>query len=358
MQLALDLAAEAAGRTCPNPPVGAVIVRDNAIVGRGYHPEAGQPHAEVFALRDAGGKAAGSTLYVTLEPCCHQGRTGPCTEAIIAAGVGSVVVGTLDPNPRVAGNGVQRLQEEGIDVTVGLLEAECRRLIAPFAKHITTGLPYVTLKMAMTLDGQTATSTGDSQWISNEESRRHVHRMRDRSDAIMVGIGTILKDDPRLTTRRPDGGKDPIRIVVDSHLQTPVSAQVLAVDSQSPLLIITSVEHDKLRAKALEAAGAEIIPVSSIEGQGIDLKNMMIKLGERNIQSVLLEGGATLASSALGCGVVDRLSLFIAPKLLSGNDGVSLLAGQGVSLMKEAIQLRDIRTESFSGAIIIEGGII
>jgi diaminohydroxyphosphoribosylaminopyrimidine deaminase/5-amino-6-(5-phosphoribosylamino)uracil reductase len=354
MQLALDLAVRAVGRTCPNPPVGAVVVRDNEIVGRGYHPEAGQPHAEIFALNEAGEKAAGATLYVTLEPCNHQGRTGPCTEAIIKAGISRVVVGATDPNPKVAGTGLQRLKTAGIEIESGVLNDECRELIAPFARHVSTGLPLVTLKMAMTLDGQTATSSGDSRWISNEESRLHVHRMRDRSDAIMAGIGTVLADDPQLTTRLPDGGQDPIRIVVDSNLQLPVSAQVLTVDSPTGLVVITIESADIVRIKSLEKAGAEVVVVPAVDGQ-VDLKAMVAELGRRNIQSVLLEGGATLAAAALRQGIIDRVAIFVAPKLLGGNDGAMLFNGIGCTLMSEAVKLENIRVSRFGDDVLYEG---
>ncbi len=355
MQLALELAAGAVGRTSPNPPVGAVVVRDGQIVGRGYHPAAGKPHAEIYALRDAGAAAGNADLYVTLEPCAHQGRTGPCTEAIISAGIARVWVGTLDPNPQVSGRGVKQLEAAGITVTTGVLEADCRQLIAPFAKQITSGLPFVTLKMAMTLDGQTATSTGDSQWISNEQSRLHVQQMRDHADAIMVGVGTVLADNPQLTARIPDG-KDPIRVVIDSTLSIPETARVFNPASSAGVIVVTTGQADSGKLKAIEKAGAEIITVPDKDGR-VDLQKAMQELGARNIQSILLEGGATLAADALASGVVDRAAVFIAPKLLGGNDGKAVLTGAGCTRLNEALRLQDIRVRRFADDILIEGEI-
>ncbi len=357
MQLALELAAKAEGRTCPNPPVGAVVVLDGEVVGQGFHPEAGQPHAEIFALREAGDKAAGATLFVTLEPCNHTGRTGPCTEAIIAAGVKTVIVGTLDPNPDVAGKGVERLQSAGIAVSVGVHKDACCRLIAPFAKHITTKLPYITLKMAMTLDGQTATSTGDSRWISNEQSRQYVHQMRDRTDAIMVGIGTVLADDPQLTTRLSDGaGKDPIRVIVDSNLRIPDHAQVLSSDSPASAIIVTTEAADLDKMNKLQARGVEFIVVGEKDGK-VDLLAMVKELGQRNIQSILLEGGAILAAEALRCGIADRAAVFIAPKFLGGDDGSGVFSGPGCTVMNDAVQLKEINVRHFGDDILVEGEI-
>jgi len=266
MQRALDLARRAEGRTRPNPAVGAVVVRDGEVVGEGFHPAAGEPHAEIFALREAGDKARGADLYVTLEPCSHQGRTGPCAEAVIAAGIGRVIIGTPDPNPLVSGRGMARMKDAGIPVVCGVLEDECRRLIAPFAKHVVSGLPYLILKSAITLDGFTATASGDSRWITNSASRLHVHRLRNRVDAIMVGIGTVLADNPQLTTRLPEGGRDPLRIVVDSTLKTPEDAAILTVPSESPVLIVTTAQAPQSRVDALTARGAEILRVAEGEG--------------------------------------------------------------------------------------------
>lgn len=353
MRRALELGAQAEGRTRPNPAVGAVVVRDDTIVGEGYHPAAGQPHAEIFALRDAAGLALGADLYVTLEPCSHQGRTGPCTEAIIAAGIARVFVGTQDPNPQVAGSGIRRLQEAGIQVEVGLCQSDCRRLIAPFAKHVTTGLPYVILKSAVTLDGQTATSTGDSQWISNTVSREEVHRLRDRVDAIMVGIGTVLSDDPRLTTRLP-GGRDPQRIVVDSHLRTPPEAALLHLDSTASTLIAHLAVAPQENRQHLVENGAELLEAAACDGH-VDLHDLLEQLGRRGVQSILLEGGAQLNAAFLKAGLVDRMMVFVAPKVIGGSGGPGIFAGAGVACLADAVGLEEIRVSRFGDDVLIEG---
>ncbi len=353
MLQALELGRRAEGRTGPNPAVGAVIVNAGTVVGEGFHPEAGQPHAEIFALQQAGERALGADLYVTLEPCSHQGRTGPCTEAIIAAGIARVFVGTEDPNPRVAGSGIRRLREAGISVEVGLCKGECRHLIAPFAKHITTGRPFVILKSAITLDGQSATATGDSQWISNRSSRQQVHRLRDRVDAIMVGIGTVLKDDPQLTTRIV-GGRDPLRVVVDSHLRTPPSATLLHLDSPAETLIAHIADVDLASHRRLAAAGAVLLEVAERNGR-VDLQDLLIKLGERGVQSLLVEGGAHLNTGFFEAGLIDRMLVFVAPKLLGGCGGFGIFAGQGVSRLADALPLGEIRIQRFGDDVLIEG---
>ena len=354
MALALELGRRAEGRTRPNPPVGSVLVRDKAIVGEGFHPEAGQPHAEIFALRQAGEKARGADLYVTLEPCSHQGRTGPCAEAVITAGIGRVFIGTQDPNPLVAGRGIAALQAAGIPVEVGILEPECRRLIAPFAKHVTTGLPFVILKSAMTLDGKTATSSGDSQWISGPESREHVHRLRDRVDAVMVGIGTVLNDNPRLTTRLPDGGRDPLRIVVDSGLRIPEEAAALSVSPEAGALIVTTHAAPEDKVARLLERGVQVLRVDDRDGR-VDPACLMAELGARGIQSVLLEGGSELGSSLMQAGLIDRVMIFVAPVLIGGDDGKGLFAGRGAAFISDARRLSDVRVRRFGDDVLIEG---
>lgn len=353
MRRALELGAQAEGRTRPNPAVGAVIVVGNQIVGEGFHPAAGHPHAEIFALQAAADRATDADLYVTLEPCSHQGRTGPCTEAIIAAGIRRVFVGTQDPNPQVAGSGIRRLRQAGIQVEVGLCETECRRLIAPFAKHVTTGLPFVILKSALTLDGQTATSTGDSQWISNRHSREEVHRLRDRVDAIMVGIGTVLNDDPKLTTRL-SGGRDPLRIVVDSHLRTPPQSALLHLDSSADTLIAHLATASADRRHRLLENGAKLLEIAESAGR-VDLHDLLVQLGRRGIQSILLEGGAQLNAAFLKADLIDRMMVFIAPKVIGGQGGYAIFAGEGVSRLVDAKQLQDVRFRQFSDNILIEG---
>lgn len=356
MQQALELARKGEGRTTPNPPVGAIVVRGGRIVGRGFHPKAGQPHAEIFALREAGDQAEGADLYVTLEPCSHQGRTGPCCEAVALAGINRVFVGCLDPNPQVSGRGIAYLEQQGREVESGLLESECRRLISPFAKHVTTGLPLVILKSAITLDGFTACASGDSQWVSGEASRTHVHRLRDCVDAIMVGIGTVEHDDPRLTTRLEEGGRDPLRVVVDSSLRIDESAAILNLDSEAATLIATTDRAPTDKARRLEKKGIELLRATGADGQ-VDLTALLRHLGQRQIQSVLLEGGASLSGSALKQGLVDRVMVFVAPKLLGGGDGLGIFAGKGVTSMADALHLEDVRTSRLGDDLLIEGEI-
>lgn len=354
MGRALDLARRGEGRTRPNPPVGAVVVRDGRIVGEGFHPRAGEPHAEIFALRETGELARGADLYVTLEPCCHQGKTGPCTEAVLKAGIARVFVGTVDPNPKVAGKGIDCLRAAGLSVETETLQDDCRRLIAPFAKHVTTGLPYVILKGALTLDGQLATATGDSRWISSEASREHVHRLRDRVDAVMVGIGTVRADNPRLTTRLPEGGRDPDRIVIDPRLELPEDAHLLDPGSPARLLIATPSPAPPDKAARLRARGATVLEVGGETGR-IDLRELMIRLGEMGYQSILLEGGGRLNAAALKAGIVDRVMVFIAPILLGGNDGTSLFHGPGPARIAEGVRLADVRVTRFGEDTLVEG---
>ncbi|RLB73079.1 MAG: bifunctional diaminohydroxyphosphoribosylaminopyrimidine deaminase/5-amino-6-(5-phosphoribosylamino)uracil reductase RibD [Deltaproteobacteria bacterium] len=356
MQQALDLARKGEGRTAPNPPVGAVIINAGEVVGRGFHPAAGEPHAEVFALLEAGERAHGATVYVTLEPCSHFGKTPPCADALIAAGVDSVYVGSVDPNPQVAGNGIRKLREAGINVEIGTLETECQRLIAPFKKQILTGLPLTIYKTAMTLDGNTATRSGDSRWISGEESRLWVHRLRDRVDAIMVGSGTACNDDPRLNTRLPDGsGHDPLRVVVDSQLKIDPECRMLTQSSTAGTLIAT-VSADQQKIAALQAVGAEVICFTAEAGR-VPLKPLWQELGRRNIQQLLLEGGAKLAAAAVKNGLIDRLVVFVAPKIVGGSSGFGIFSGAGCAKMIDAVVLQDVNYQHSGEDLMITGDI-
>ncbi|MGI6491595.1 MAG: bifunctional diaminohydroxyphosphoribosylaminopyrimidine deaminase/5-amino-6-(5-phosphoribosylamino)uracil reductase RibD [Pelotomaculum sp.] len=353
MKLALQLAARAQGRTSPNPLVGAVIVSDNRIVGRGYHQKAGTPHAEIHALNEAGAAARGGTLYVNLEPCSHFGRTGPCCEAVIEAGIAKVVVAMADPNPLVAGQGLKRLSEAGIDVELGIMEEEARRLNEVFIKYINTRLPFVVVKAAVSLDGKIATRTGKSQWITGPEARAYGHQLRNRYDAIMVGVGTVLADDPSLTTRLPGPSRDPVRIILDSQGRTPPGAKVLNQQSDAPTLIAVTREAPRKRLLALREAGAEILVVS--KGPRVDLVELMKLLGAREITSILLEGGGTVHSAALEAGIVDKVCWFIAPKIIGGDGAPGAVGGLGVDDPDEAVQLERVRMKCLGEDFCLEG---
>ena len=351
MQEALRIAANAGGRTSPNPLVGAVIVKDGRIIAEGWHRQAGTPHAEIHALNMAGDLAKGATLYVTLEPCSHFGRTSPCTNAIVDAGIKRVVAAMSDPNPKVAGRGFQILKDSGVEVEVGLCEDEARKLNEIFLKWITTGKPFVTLKTAMSLDGKIAAVTGQSKWITSEASRQRVHRLRDAHDAIMVGIETVLKDNPLLTTRI-DNGKSPVRIVVDSKARTPIISNVVT-NQQAKTIIAVTGNAPKERVNALEKSGIEVLTAGN--GERVDLNILMNELAEREITSVLLEGGGTLNFAMLEAGLVDKVCAFIAPKIIGGRNALTSVEGDGFENLNDAIKLRDITTEMIDNDILITG---
>ncbi len=355
MRLALAEAKKGIGRTSPNPAVGAVVVKNGKVVGKGYHRKAGTPHAEVHALNAAGAKAKGATIYVTLEPCNHTGRTPPCTQAILASGIQRVVIGMADPNPWVNGGGAEYLASQGLAVVNGVLEAECRRINRPFAKHTTTGLPWVIMKAGMSLDGRIATVSGHSNWITGKESRHYVHRLRDRVDAILVGSGTALADDPSLTTRLPGGrGRDPLRVVLDSDLRLPVTAKMLRQESVARTMIFCSPQPEAGKVAALEAAGALIRPVALCRNGGLDLKLVLRQLGSEGITSVLVEGGGTVHGALLRAGLVDEVKLFVAP-IFIGGDGVPVVDRQGVTVVSQAPRLSEVRTRRFGDDVLIEG---
>ncbi len=356
MRWALALAEKGVGRTAPNPPVGAVVVSNGEIVGEGFHPRAGDPHAEVFALRQAGEKALGASIYVTLEPCSHFGKTPPCADALIAAGVKEVFVGVVDPNPQVSGRGIARLRAAGIAVHTDLLRKECEQLLAAFRKQIKTGLPYTIYKSAMTCDGNIATHSGDSKWVSGDKSRQRVHRLRDRVEAIMVGSETVLQDDPLLNTRLPDGGgRDPLRVVVDGRLRIDPACRMLNQDSDARTLIVT-VSSERQKIAALEAAGAEVL-VYAAENGHVPLVELWRELGRRNIQRLLLEGGAGLASAVFSAGLIDQVMIFVAPKLLAGRSPYGIFAGQGCAKMAEAVELQDVIYEQVDSDLLITGNV-
>ena len=356
MQRALGLARRAKGRTSPNPLVGAVIVKDGKVIGEGYHQKAGSPHAEVHALNAAGEGAKGATLYTTLEPCCHWGRTPPCTEALIRAGIAQVYVAEVDPNPSVAGKGVRLLQNAGINVHVGVLRQEASDLNEVHRKYIQTGRPFVILKTAMSLDGKIATASGESQWITSEASRQRGHEVRDAVDAILVGRRTVARDNPSLTTRLQNGeGQDAIRIVLDSHGRTRPDARIFNPDSEAGVIVAVTPEAPPENVDALEKVGAEVITVPDAHGQ-VCFKRLMEILGKREITSVLIEGGSQINAAALAAGIVDKVMCFIAPKLIGGQNAPGPIGGVGIHSLTEAANLRRIRvTPMPEHDILIEG---
>lgn len=354
MKLALGLAERGWGRTAPNPMVGAVVVRGGHVVGKGWHRAVGLPHAEVEAIDDAGELAAGATLYVTLEPCNHTGRTPPCTEKILTAGIREVVIAMADPNPDVEGGGAAYLRSKGVRVREGILEAEAQQLNEVFVKHTRTKRPFVVMKSAATLDGRLATRSGDAKWVTGPDARRFVHQLRDALDAIMVGIKTVRADDPSLTTRLDRPGRDPIRIILDTHLSIPEQARVLHLRSESPTWIITGPDIPADKKERVEQAGARVVMAPLRDGR-IDLVRLMDQLGEMQVTSILLEGGATVNAAALKCGIVDKFLLFLAPKILGGDDGVPIFRGESIDLMRHATVLERMRFRKIAQDLLIEG---
>jgi diaminohydroxyphosphoribosylaminopyrimidine deaminase/5-amino-6-(5-phosphoribosylamino)uracil reductase len=352
MRLALEMAGAAQGQTGCNPVVGCVIVRDGRIVGLGSHLKRGEGHAEVLALAMAGDQARGSTVYVTLEPCSHYGRTPPCVNKLIEAGVKRVVVACQDPNPRVAGQGLKQLTEHGIEVTVGVLEQEATEQNEAFFTYITRKRPFVTLKTASTLDGKIAAYTGDSKWITNEKARMFVHTLRHRHQAIMVGVGTVLADDPSLTVRLTVPGVHPTRIIVDSQLRTPVHAKVVQ-DQKADTIILTTERADPMRARELERAGVMIIACG--DGDRVDLELAMQTLAEHEIGSILLEGGGKLNGAMLERQLIDKMYLFYAPKIIGGTGAPGNFQFEGIAKMSDAYQLQRVRFETFDDNLCIIG---
>jgi diaminohydroxyphosphoribosylaminopyrimidine deaminase/5-amino-6-(5-phosphoribosylamino)uracil reductase len=346
MERALALAERGRGRTSPNPMVGCVVVRDGRILGEGFHEKAGGPHAEVIALQSAG-DVSGATVYVTLEPCAHDGRTPPCVNLLRERRPKRVVAAMVDPNPQVSGRGVAALRQTGIEVEIGVLEAESRRLNEAFIKHITTGAAFVIAKCAMSLDGKIATRTGDSKWVTGEAARAFVHRLRNEVDAILVGSRTVMLDDPSLTTRLPEGKiKDPIRIILDADEYLSSDKRVFHHDSDAPTWVAVP------KGNAAPAAD-EVLEIPRAEG-GLDMRVLMRELGRRNVTSVLIEGGGATLASAFEAGVVDKVMFFVAPKIIGGKDAVTAVSGAGVKTMNEAILLRDMKATPVGEDILIE----
>lgn len=353
MRLAMQLAGNAIGRTSPNPLVGAVIVKDNRVVGCGWHRKAGTPHAEVHALNQAGELAQGADVYVTLEPCAHYGKTPPCSKALVEAKVKNVYGGLLDVNPKVAGKGFKILEDAGIHVEYGFLQDELRKQNEVFFKWIEHKKPFIVLKAAMTLDGKIATATGQSKWITNETSRAYGYKLRDIYDGIMVGINTVIEDNPMLTAR-VDGGKNPIRIVVDSSLKIDINANVVQ-DKSAKTIVATTDKADKDKILKLQAQDVDVIVVDKDENDKVDIEKLLDILGQQNICSILVEGGATLSGSFVAKKLVDKVYFFIAPKIVGGKKAKTPVAGTGILNLQEALALKDIQIEKLEEDILIIG---
>ncbi len=351
MAEALTLARRALGRTSPNPLVGALVVNDGRVVGRGFHPYAGAPHAEIFALQEAGSLAERATLYVTLEPCHHWGRTGPCTDAIVGAGIGRVVVATEDPDPRVNGSGVAALRQAGIEVTVGVLREEAEALNEAYVKHRRTGLPFVALKWAMSLDGKTALRRGTLTRLTGEIARRYAHELRNTYDAILVGINTILADDPQLTCRI-EGGRDPLRVILDSRLRIPLGARVLQLTSSAPTLIVTTTDAPAEKMREIQVRGAEVM---TFNGPRPPLRWVLEQLARRGVLRVLVEGGGTVHAAVLEERLADKVVAFVAPKLLGGRDAPTPAEGSGVPSMAQAVTLHGLTVRQLGEDAVLEG---
>lgn len=354
MRHALSLARKGKGFTSPNPCVGAVVVSNKKVIGRGWHRQAGDPHAEVHALREAGESARGATLYVTLEPCAHYGRTLPCTELITNSGLARVVIAIKDPNPLVNGKGLDKLRRNGINIDVGLMGQEATRLIEEFVAFQTQNRPFVTLKIAMSLDGKIATHTGQSQWITGKRARRIAHRLRHEHDAVLVGVNTVLQDDPRLTVRLTGRWTQPQRIVADSNARTPANARVISESTKSKCLIATTRLAPKQKRDALAGAGAEIMIVRRTNGR-TNLSHLMQLLAERNITSVLIEGGGELAWSAAHANIIDKMVLFVGPLLLGGRDAPTAINGHGVARLADAFKVTDLSVRHVDEDLLLTG---
>lgn len=348
MMHAIALAKKGIGMVDPNPLVGAVLVKNGQIIGEGYHAYFGGPHAERNAIANCQTSLEGATLFVTLEPCCHTGKTPPCTEAILEAGIRHVVIGSKDPNPLVAGKGIAQLQQAGVTVEEDFLKAECDALNAPFFHYITKKQPYVAMKYAMTADGKIATTTGASQWVTNAESRRHVHTLRRKYMAILSGIGTVLADNPLLNCRLEDNGRNPIRIICDSHLRIPLDSQLVQTANEIPVWIATCA-NDSQKKEALQQKGVEIL---SFEGETVPLPALMDKLGEKQISSILLECGSTLNAAMLEAGLVQRVYGYIGAKIFGGMGAKSPVGGTGVTLPDDAPLLHLVETQTFGNDIL------
>ncbi|WP_422388919.1 bifunctional diaminohydroxyphosphoribosylaminopyrimidine deaminase/5-amino-6-(5-phosphoribosylamino)uracil reductase RibD [Helicovermis profundi] len=353
MKQALELSKKGYGRVNPNPLVGAVIVKDDRIIGSGYHMYFGGNHAEINAINNASESVEGATMYVSLEPCSHFGKTPPCANQIISKKIKKVVIAMLDPNPLVAGNGVKILEENGIDVEIGMLEDEAKKINEVFVKYISRKLPFVLMKTAMTLDGKIATYTGDSKWISSDLSREFVHEIRHRYTSVMVGIGTVISDNPSLSARRSNNESiQPIRIIVDSHGKLPLDSKIALTAKKNKTILVTTSMLLIEKENKIKEKGIEILKVST-ENNRVNLKEMIKILGEKGIDSILLEGGSTLNFSFLEEGIVDKVMTFIAPKIVGGASGKTPVGGRGIPLIKNAIDVKNISAKVYGKDILL-----
>lgn len=360
MTLALRLAAKGRGKTSPNPMVGALVVKNGRIVGRGFHQGPGQPHAEILALKQAGPRARGATLYVTLEPCCHLlKRTPPCVPAVVQSGVRQVVIAMTDPNRMVKGRGIAALRRAGITVTIGIAQEEAVRLNRAYLHWVTTGRPYVTLKAGMTLDGKVATAKGESRWITGPRARQEAHRFRSRVDALVVGVGTVLKDNPTLTARISDhplklASRQPLRVVLDSRLRTPPTAKVCSKQERAKTLIVTTSRASQARRHLFEQAGTEVVPLSTKNGR-VSLQALMTMLGRRGVTSVLIEGGSTVNAAALREKLVNHVMLYLAPTLMGGQDAKAVIGDRSPKRLAQALPLRHLTVRRIGKDLVVEG---
>jgi diaminohydroxyphosphoribosylaminopyrimidine deaminase/5-amino-6-(5-phosphoribosylamino)uracil reductase len=355
MEMAYGLAEKARGRTSPNPLVGAVLVRNGEVVGHGFHEKAGKPHAEILALRMAGGLAKGATLYLTLEPCVHWGRTPPCVDTVLAAGLKRAVISAVDPNPLVHTKGIRRLEEAGLDVSIGLLEERNADLNRAYAKHITRRVPFVTLKAALTLDGKIACRTGDSQWISSAGTRDYVHLLRGEHDALMIGVNTLIADDPRLTVRHPNwGAKKIVRVILDSRLRFPLTAKILSTLRRGRVLVFAGNGAPAAKARALEARGVEVV-IPSGRKKMWSLQQVLAELGRRDIASLLVEGGSRVFTAFVENGLADKAVLTYAPRLVGGVGAPGFIGGTGIETVRQSLILKRTRSFSVEDDIILEG---
>lgn len=351
----LKLAVKGRGRVSPNPLVGAIITKNNRLLGQGFHPYFGGEHAEIVALNSATEEVTGGTLYINLEPCSHYGKQPPCVDRIVESGIKKVVIGTRDPNPSVNGKGIEFLRNHNVEVEVGVLEEECKQLNEAFFKHITTGLPFTTLKIAQTLDGKIAASDGSSKWITSDKARTLAHRMRSENDAILVGIGTVLSDNPSLNVRLTKG-VNPRRIVLDSRLRIPLNASLLCDSLVEKTIVVTTPSAPQEKLSEIKKRGAQVWTVPADNKNQVHLKKLLNKIGQEKIASLLVEGGSLIFSAFLKEKLVDRLSIFLSPKILGG--GLDAISDLGINNLQHALRLADVRIQQIEEEVLISGRVV